>query len=204
MRPDQWGVGDGTSEIQLQQPALAATCNQIRREALVLFYSLNTFLYVFAIGGSVDDGKSLATYLDAVGVEMCKCLKSVLILFVFRVYPTPKSIMPWIELFNRDSPCMPPPGVLHFVYSQDIPGGFKSPQFEWVDDLMKDLEAFGWHLREEGQQRPKYKTSKCIRTEMYQWLVRVGNGEYKGFMSSLEHEILHHYGCVCIPEERLI
>lgn len=200
MRPRPW-IANGTDESQLQQPALTATCKQIRRESLGLFYSLNTFEQTFEIGGSIDDGRSVATYLDAIGVDMCKCLRKVHLLFIFRFQPTSKNIMPWIELFNRASLYMPRPGVFQLESAQ---GSWERPELlnlKLADDLMKDLEAFGWHLHDEGQLRPTFRTRKGIKIALRQWFVKVGNVGCKGFMKALEHDILHHFGCQCIPEK---
>ncbi|KAK4540490.1 hypothetical protein LTR36_009128 [Oleoguttula mirabilis] len=187
MRPRSWSL-DGLPEIELRQPALAGTCKQIRAEALATFYSLNVFEQTFEIGGWLNDGESLAAYLDAMGVEFCRCLTKVRILFVFREYPNPAPLLPWVKLFCRGSRCMPPQGVFELSAVTKPVEGPKWAHLEWVDDLMKDLEALGWHMFEADELNLDMRTDLRIKRAMRHWLAGVERQEYKQLIGSLDRE----------------
>lgn len=188
MRPNARST-NGKSKIYLQQPALAATCRQIQKEVLEIYYSRNIFEQIFDIGGWLNDGKSFAAYLDTMGPALCKCLTKVRMLFVFREHPNPGSILPWLRVFCRGSDCMPRPEALNLDYVIKPVDGHAWSHIDWLEGLMNDLTTLGWRMFGADQPFPNgQKSNRQVHIDAYVWLLSLGKEEYKGLIDELYYK----------------
>jgi len=189
MRPLAWD-SEGKPITQLTQPALSATCWEVRKEVLSLYYACNTFEQTFEIGGWIEDDKSFGAYLDAVGPQLCRRFTRIRILFVFRVYPDPAPLLPWLELFCRRNAAMPATGVFEIECVQKPIEGRWWNDVHWLDDLMKHLELLGYSMYETDKRmpRPLPRTSVDIKCEMYYWLSTCQRQEFGGIVRQLCRE----------------
>ena len=170
MRVRFWNA-DGSPNVQLRQPSLAATCRQIRAEALSMFYSCNISSHAIEIGSCIDDLESFTCCLDLMGLQNCRSLTRVDVTFSYLSQTSWMDLLRWVRFFCRESECVPQPGVLELKAVSHL--GFQN---SWSTALMRDVESLGRSLVEGDGTVP---TTISLKREILAKLMGLDRAEYK-------------------------